>query len=217
MSLWNQIGANSVIHTATWLLFISLNFFFSVCLLLSFIVFTLRLHFKVEKQYFWRRHHGPASYWEKWCRKWFNLKFLVNCPFILWISKSQAHRASFVCSLAVADAVVLLSDEEDKGSFTPWVCAPPLAGLCWFNPGGQQPVLTAPRHHHVIYGRAWEWRADDHSDSTPCCLISHSSRSETTIRLIALYSFSTAEFSRCGGLRRSNRLLRWDNREVSRK
>lgn len=65
-----------------------------------------------------------------------------------WISGVQGL---FVSSLPLADAVELLSDEEDKGSFSPSVCAPPLAGLCWFNPGGQQLVLTAARHQRVIY------------------------------------------------------------------
>lgn len=79
-------------------------------------------------------------------------------------------RVSFVSSLPIADTVVLLSSEEDKAAFTPSVCAPPLSGLCWFNPGGQQPGLTAPRHCHVIYGLVRERRADDHSDSTPAVL-----------------------------------------------
>lgn len=75
----------------------------------------------------------------------------LECSIFYFLYSVSIHgvQGVFVSSLPVADAVVLLSDEEDKGSFTPSVCAPPLAGLCWFNPGGQQLVLTAPRHQRV--------------------------------------------------------------------
>lgn len=52
----------------------------------------------------------------------------------------------------------------------PSVCPPPLSGLCWFNPGGQQAGLTARRHYHVIYGPLSECRGDGHSDLTPAVL-----------------------------------------------
>lgn len=96
-------------------------------------------------------------------------KCMNDGQWVTWVSVSTVS-ASLVSSLPVADRVVLLSSEEDKAALTPSVCAPPLSGLCWFNPGGQQPGLTAPRHRHVIYGRLWEHRADDHSDSTPAIL-----------------------------------------------
>lgn len=79
---------------------------------------------------------------------------------------------TFVSSLPITDTAVLLSLRKTKQS-VPWpppVCPPPLSGLCWFNPGGQQAALTAPRHYHVIYGPLREWRGDDHSDLTPAIL-----------------------------------------------
>lgn len=88
-------------------------------------------------------------------------------------------RVSSVSSLPVSDTVVLLSVKKTKQHFTrpPSVYPPPLSGLCWFNPGGQQPGLTAPRHCHVIYGSLWEGRGRWPLRFDPCRLISHSSRS----------------------------------------
>lgn len=90
-----------------------------------------------------------------------------------WVSIVSNVRVCTVrISLPIADTVVLLSVKKTKRHFSrpPPVCPPPLSGLCWFNPGGQQPGLTAPRHCHVIYGSLWERRGDDHSDLTPAIL-----------------------------------------------
>lgn len=102
-------------------------------------------------------------------------KCMNDGQWVTWVSVSTVS-ASLVSSLPVADRVVLLSSEEDKAALTPSVCAPPLSGLCWFNPGGQQPGLTAPRHRHVIYGPALRAQSRWPLRFNPCRLISHSSR-----------------------------------------
>lgn len=93
----------------------------------------------------------------------------INTNYFLHMS---TVRVSCVSSLPAADRVVLLSVKKTKQHLPrpPSVCPPPLSGLCWFNPGGQQAGLTAPRHYHVIYGELWELRGDDHSDLTPAVL-----------------------------------------------
>lgn len=90
----------------------------------------------------------------------------VNSKYFMHIQSES------VSLLPAADIVVLLSVKKTKQHLPrpPPVCPPPLSGLCWFNPGGQQAGLTAPRHYHVIYGELWEQRGDDHSDLTPAVL-----------------------------------------------
>lgn len=94
-------------------------------------------HFKLATC-FWRRHSDPHR--EKNSEK----KFLVNSRFKLWFNKSQAHRGSLsLHSLRLMQLYCCPVKKTEE--------APPLAGLCWFNPGGQQLALTAARHQRVIY------------------------------------------------------------------
>lgn len=89
------------------------------------------------------------------------------------VISAYVHSESVLCSsLPIADTVVLLRVEKTKQHLPrpPSVCQPPLSGFCWFNPGGQQAGLTAPRQNPVIYGVLREWRGDDHSDLTPAVL-----------------------------------------------
>lgn len=98
-----------------------------------------------------------------------------NCrikPATVTINNDRVYVSSESFFSSLPDTVVLLSVKKTKLHLPrpPSVCPPPLSGHCWFNPGGQQAGLTAPRHCHVIYGVLWEWRGDDHSDLTPAAL-----------------------------------------------
>lgn len=95
-------------------------------------------------------------------------------------------RVPSVSTLPIIAIVVLLSVKKTKHlPRPPSVCPPPLSGLCWFNPGGQQAGLTAPRHYHVIYGELWERRGDDHSDLTPVILSATHHEAENTRDLLS--------------------------------
>lgn len=105
-------------------------------------------------------------------RKSLNLWHLQNK--IYEIPSDYIYSESFICVFAPGPrhicAAVKWRRQSSVSPRTPSVCPPPLSGLCWFNPGGQQPGLTAPRHCHVIYDSLREWRGDDHSDLTPAVL-----------------------------------------------
>lgn len=90
--------------------------------------------------------------------------------------------------LCISDTVVAPSMTRTKLSLPrpPSVCAPPLPGLCWFNPGGQQPGLTAPRHCHLIYEAVRASGADDHSGSTPAVLSATHHQGDDTLRFMAV-------------------------------
>lgn len=112
-----------------------------------------------------------------------NYNLWLSCPLKLWINKSQACRGSLSLHSLWLMQLYCCPPKKTKHHLLPQRALLPSQASVGLTLVGSSSSWQQP-DTSVWFIAAWECRADDHSDPTPRCLISHSSTEETTLRLI---------------------------------